>query len=162
MVAAILGKQAGGYRTMPDADLEIRMAVYRYFAENGRSPALEEMGDIVGQPPEAVREAYERLYARRLLVPSRDRRTIRMAPPFSGVETQHRVHVGERQYYGNCAWDAFGVIAALGGRGRVESRCEATGEPLLLSLTPAGPNESSWRFHVVVPAAQWWDDIVFT
>jgi len=56
----------------------------------------------------------------------------------------------------------FGVIAALGGYGRVESRCEATGEPLILSLTPSGPNDSSWRFHVVVPAAQWWDDIAFT
>jgi hypothetical protein len=147
---------------MPDSDLEIRLAVYRFFAENARSPALEEMCDIVGQSPEDVQDAYQRLRARRLLVPSSDRRSIRMAPPFSGVETQHRVQVGERQYYGNCAWDAFGVIAALGGHGRVESRCEATGEPLILSLTPSGPNDSSWRFHVVVPAAQWWNDIVFT
>jgi hypothetical protein len=120
------------------------------------------MCEIVGQPSETVQDAYHRLRARRLLVPSADGRSIRMAPPFSGVETQHRVHVGERQYYGNCAWDAFGVIAALGGYGRVESRCEATGEPLILSLTPSGPNDSSWRFHVVVPAAQWWDDIAFT
>jgi len=147
---------------MPDSDLEIRQAVYRYLAENGRSPALEEMCDIVGQPPQEIQDAYQRLRARRLLVPSADGRSIRMAPPFSGVETQHRVYVGERQYYGNCAWDAFGVIAALGGHGRVESRCEATGEPLILSLTPSGPNDSSWRFHVVVPAAQWWNDIVFT
>ena len=147
---------------MRDADLEIRMAVYRYFAENGRSPDLEEVAGVVGQSQEEVREAYQRLFARRLLVPSSDRQSIRMAPPFSGVETQHRVHVGEQLYYGNCAWDAFGVIAALRGTGRVESRCEATGDPLLLSLTPSGPGESSWRFHVVVPAAQWWNDIVFT
>ena len=147
---------------MSDSDLEIRLAVYRYFAENGRSPALEEMCDIAGQPSEKVQDAYQRLRARRLLVPSADGRSIRMAPPLSGVETQHRVHVGGRPYYGNCAWDAFGVIAALGGHGRVESRCEATGEPLILSLTPSGPNDSSWRFHVVVPAAQWWDDIVFS
>ena len=95
---------------MSDSDLEIRLAVYRYFAENARSPTLEETCDIVGQPSEEVQDAYQRLRARRLLVPSADGRSIRMAPPFSGVETQHRVHVGERQYYGNCAWDAFGVI----------------------------------------------------
>jgi hypothetical protein len=147
---------------MPDSDLEIRLAVYRYFADNARSPVLEEMCDIVGLSPEEVQDAYQRLRARRLLVPSSDGRSIQMAPPFSGVETQHRVYVGERQYYGNCAWDAFGVIAALGGHGRVESRCEATYEPLMLSLAPSGPSDSSWRFHVVVPAAQWWNDIVFT
>jgi hypothetical protein len=147
---------------MPDSDLEIRMAVYRYFAESGRSPALEEMCNITEQSPEEVQNAYQRLYTRRLLVPSADGRSIQMAPPFSGVETQHRIHVGERLYYGNCAWDAFGVVAALGGHGRVESRCEASGEPLIPSLTPSGPSDSSWRFHVVVPAAQWWNDIVFT
>ena len=147
---------------MPDSDLEIRLAVYRYFAESARSPTLEELSAIVGQPPEEVQSAYQRLRAQRLLVPSSDGRLIRMAPPFSGVETQHRVHVGERQYHGNCAWDAFGVIAAMGGHGRVESRCEATGDPLILSLTPSGPGHSSWRFHVTVPAARWWNDIVFT
>jgi hypothetical protein len=147
---------------MPDTDLEIRMAVYRFFAENARSPTLDEMSEIVGESPEEVQNAYQRLYTRRLLVPTSDGRSIRMAPPFSGVETQHQVHVGELQYYGNCAWDAFGVVAALGGHGRVESRCEASGEVLILSLTPSGPSESLWRFHVVVPAAQWWNDIVFT
>jgi Alkylmercury lyase len=147
---------------MTDSDLGIRMAVYRYFAENRRSPALEEMCDIAGQSSDAIQDAYQRLYARRMLVPCSDGRSIRMAPPFSGVETQHRVHVRERQYYGNCAWDAFGVIAALGRYGRVESRCEETAEPLILSLRPSGPSESSWRFHVVVPTAQWWKDIVFT
>jgi hypothetical protein len=147
---------------MPDSDLDLRMAVYRYFAENAKSPSLEDMCNITGQSSEEVQNAYQRLHSRRLLVPSSDGQWIQMAPPFSGVETQHRVKVGERQYYGNCAWDAFGVVAALGSRGRVESRCEASGEPLILSLTPSGPGDSSWRFHVVVPAAQWWNDIVFT
>jgi hypothetical protein len=147
---------------MPDSDLDIRMAVYRWFAKNARSPNLEDVCDTVGQSPEAVLGAYQRLRARRRLVPSSDGRSIRMAPPFSGVETQHRVYVAGQQYYGNCAWDAFGAVAALGGHGRVESRCEASGEPLILPLVPSGPSDSSWRFHVVVPAAHWWNDIVFT
>jgi hypothetical protein len=25
-----------------------------------------------------------------------------------------------------------------------------------------GPERSTWLFHCLVPAAKWWDDIVFT
>jgi len=35
-------------------------------------------------------------------------------------------------------------------------------EPLALHLTPSGPPPSNWRFHCVVPASDWWNNIVFT
>ncbi len=85
-----------------------------------------------------------------------------MAPPFSGVPTQHRATIGGTEYAANCAWDAFGVVAALGGTGEVTSRCEETLVPLVLHLTPDGPPSSEWLFHCVVPAVDWWNDIVFT
>jgi hypothetical protein len=145
-----------------DFDLKLRLAVYRHFADTGRSPALAEMARIMGSGQQEIRDAYQRLYARRMLVPDPDSDSIHMAPPFSGVATQHRVIVAGKSYFANCAWDAFGVVSALGGSGQVDSRCEQTHEPLRLHLTPAGPVPSDWRFHSVVPAAKWWDDIVFT
>jgi hypothetical protein len=66
------------------------------------------------------------------------------------------------EYAANCAWDSFGIVAALGGSGQVSSRCEQTREPLALPLTADGPPASPWLFHCVVPAAKWWNDIVFT
>jgi Alkylmercury lyase len=143
-------------------DLKLRLAVYRYFADKGGSPTLREMSDSLGVQSEEIRQGYKRLHAQRLLVPSEDGESIRMAPPFSGVETQHRVHVSGRAYFANCAWDSFGIVAALGGTGTVSSRCESSRDPLFLSITPSGPPPSSWLFHVVVPAASWWEDIVFT
>jgi hypothetical protein len=143
-------------------DLALRTAVYRHFAATGRSPTLEAMGAAVGATGEQVQDGYRRLYARRMLVPAGDFASIRMAPPFSGIPTQHRAKVKGMEYFANCAWDAFGVVAALGGTGDVLSRCEHTLEPLALHLTPAGPPASGWRFHCVVPAAKWWNDIVFT
>lgn len=143
-------------------DLALRTAVYRHFAATGGSPTLEAMRHAVGGTSEQVSDGYRRLYAKRMLVPAGDLQSIRMAPPFSGVPTQHRATVNGTEYYANCAWDAFGVVAALGGTGGVLSRCEQTLDPLVLRLTPEGPPASAWRFHCVVPAAKWWNDIVFT
>jgi Alkylmercury lyase len=143
-------------------DLTLRTAVYRHFASTGQSPTLDAMHEAIGAMPEQLTDGYRRLYAKRMLVPTADFASIRMAPPFSGVPTQHRVTVDGRDYFANCAWDAFGVVSALGGTGDVMSRCEQTHEPLVLHLTPEGPPPSAWLFHCVVPASGWWNDIVFT
>jgi hypothetical protein len=148
---------------MADAfDLELQMAVYRHFVFTGASPTLAVMRARLGAADDEITEGYRRLYARRLLVPAEDFASIRMAPPFSGVPTQHKAVVNGASYFANCAWDAFGVVSALGGTGEVFSRCECTFEPLTLHLTPEGPSISPWLFHCPVPAARWWQDIVFT
>jgi len=91
-----------------------------------------------------------------------DGASIRMAPPFSGVPTQNRVTAAGVSYYANCAWDALGIPAALHKPATVHSRCEQSLEPLELTVSDERPGPSDWRFHCVVPASQWWDDIVFT
>lgn len=85
-----------------------------------------------------------------------------MASPFSGVPTQHVIVSNDVQYFANCAWDALGVVAALRRPSVVYSRCEQSGEPLRLAADSDRPEPSDWLFHVHVPAARWWDDIVFT
>ena len=105
---------------------------------------------------------YVRLRAQRVLVLEPDGVSIRMAPPFSGVPTQHVVIVDQKKYFANCAWDSFGIPAALHRPGRVHSRCEQSREPLSLEIGLEGPPPCSWLFHCLVPAAKWWDDIVFT
>jgi hypothetical protein len=146
-----------------DFDLLLRMAIYRHFAERAAAPTLDDMAAEAARPREEIKEAYRRLYAKRLLVPMPDGEAIRMAPPFSGIETQHRVRANGKEYFANCAWDSFGVAAALRAEGEVVSRCEQTREPLRVSLQgQAGPPLSEWRFHVAVPAVHWWRDIVYT
>src|SRR5262252_4023059 len=127
-----------------DFDLILRTAVYHHFAATGQSPTLEAMRKATGAANEEVRDGYRRLYARRMLVPADDFTSIRMAPPFSGVATQHRVTVNAQPYFANCAWDAFGIVSALGGTGDVASRCEQTLDALELHLTPDGPPPSGW------------------
>ncbi len=145
-----------------DFETQVKVAIYRYFAETGVQPTPADVAESVGTDIERVLGAYPRLRAQRVLALEADGTSIRMAPPFSGVPTQHTVMVGGRQYFANCAWDALGVIAALHQPGVVHSRCEQSGEPLHLQVSLDGPEPTTWLFHCLVPAARWWEDIVFT
>jgi hypothetical protein len=159
---------------MSAGDLDVKLAVYRHFAQMARRPTPEEISARTGVPAADVPAAYARLRAQRVLVLEEDGISIRMAPPFSGIPTQHVAVVAQKRYFANCAWDVFGIIAALtprgteiaalGGAGAVESRCEQTLEPLRLRVGPNGLESppSGWLFHCAVPAAHWWDDIVLT
>jgi hypothetical protein len=145
-----------------DLDTEIKLAIYTHFAETGRKPSPEDVAKRAGTGVANALGAYPRLRAQRVLVLEADGASIRMAPPFSGIPTQHRVDVGHVHYFANCAWDALAIPAALHRPGTVMSRCEQSGEPLHLEVGLEGPGPSDWLFHCLVPAARWWDDIVFT
>jgi hypothetical protein len=143
-------------------DTQVKLAVYHHFAETGRRPSPDEVAERVGSDVESVLDAYQRLRAQRLLVLEADGSSIRMASPFSGVPTQHIVEADGIQYFANCAWDALGIPAALQKAATVHSRCAQSGEPFHLNVGIDGPAPSDWLFHCLVPAAKWWDDIVFT
>lgn len=145
-----------------DFDTRVKLAVYHTFAETGRAPSSAEVAERFGADVENVLVAYQRLRVQRLLVLEADGESIRMAPPFSGVPTQHVVESNGMRYFANCAWDALGVIAALQRPGTVHSRCEQSGESFQLEVDLQGPEPSDWIFHCLVPAAKWWNDIIFT
>ena len=143
-------------------DTQVKLAIYDYFARVGRGPSPHEIAEHVHSDVKAVIDSYARLRAQRLLVLEADGISIRMAPPFSGIPTQHRVESRGIQYFANCAWDALGIPAALHRPSMIHSRCEQSGEPFDLPVDLQGPEPSDWLFHCLVPAAKWWEDIVFT
>ena len=142
---------------MTDADIGIRNRTYARFVELGRAPLPEEVG-----PRDEVLGAWRRLHDAHALVLDEARTAIRMANPFSAVPTAYRVEAGGRRWYGNCAWDAFGILAALDVDGRIESSCIDCGEPIAVEVRGGLPDDETLLFHCLVPAAAWWDDIVFT
>jgi hypothetical protein len=85
-----------------------------------------------------------------------------MANPFSAIPTPYRVLAQDRSWYANCAWDAFGICAALGVDGSVESACPDCREPYRVEVRDHRIDRPDLLFHVLVPAVRWWDDIVFT
>lgn len=143
-------------------DLAVQLSVYGHFVKESKRPSVNETASDVDASPDAVREAFNRLASRRLLVLEADGESIRMAPPFSGVPTQHVAEVEGREYFANCAWDVLGIVAALGGKGSIRSRCEHSFDPFALGVRSGALTGSAWLFHCLIPAVRWWDDIVHT
>jgi hypothetical protein len=121
------------------SDLELRRAIYRSFAEKGRAPAdldPETLQRLAGQHAVVLDEAGRIVFSN----------------PFSSRPTGYRAVVRGRSRDATCAWDAFGVVAALGAEGKV--------------VSPVGdfdvPGPSGAVAHFLVPAARWYDDLAFT
>lgn len=143
-------------------DTRVKLAIYAHFAETGRGPSPDEAAGRTGSDVKHILDSYQRLRGQRMLVLEQDGESIRMAPPFSGVPTPHIVEAEGVRYFANCAWDSLGIPAALHKPAIVYSRCAQSGEPFDLEVGLQGPQPSDWLFHCLVPAAKWWDDIVFT
>jgi hypothetical protein len=89
--------------------MQTKLAIYRHFAETGQRPSLEVVAERVGSDVSSVRETFFRLRAQRVLALEADGESIRMAPPFSDVPTQHFIIVDNRNYFANCADTDKGV-----------------------------------------------------
>jgi hypothetical protein len=144
------------------ADVRLRNVTYRSFVDLGRAPAAAEVASALRVSVEEVEEGWRRLHDAHALVLERSTPALRMANPFSAVATEHRVRAAGRWWYANCAWDAFGICAALGADGLIQTSCVDCGEQIEVEVRDARPSDDSLLFHCLVPAERWWDDIVFT
>ena len=151
-----------GASPLTDFDWALRTFIYRSFAESGRAPVLGAMAAAAGGTEHQVRSSLQRLFEAHEIAPTSNGDGVWMANPFSAVPTDYVVETPDMTCYANCAWDALGIPSALKREGVVRSRCEQSREPLVLHVGLDGPVASDWLFHCLVPAAQWWDDIVFT
>jgi hypothetical protein len=147
---------------MDELDLAVRNFLYRRFVGLGRAPQVEEVGAELGLSQDDVETALRRLHDAHALVLERDALEIRMLNPFSCVPSAWRVHAAGHTWYSNCAWDSFGVCAALHADGRIETSCADCGEPIEVGVRDGAAVPDQYLFHVLVPATHWWDDIVFT
>jgi hypothetical protein len=147
--------------TVTPEDLAIRNATYRLFAELGRAPTVDEVAAVAGEWSESVGNAWRRLHDAHALVLDGEGR-LRMANPFSAVETPHQVEASGRTWYANCGWDAFGIGVVLRTASTVHTTCADCGEALDIAVRDFRPTTDDAVFHVLVPAREWWTDIGYT
>ena len=146
-----------------ELETKVKLTIYDLTAETGRVPNSLEVARKIGINEADVLDAFARLRVKRLLVPEPgDSSRIRMAPPFSGVATAFPVEANGKRYYANCVWDAYGIAAALHADAIIPAADGHTGEPLTLEVKRHQPVLHPYVAHFAVPAAHWWDDIVFT
>ncbi len=146
---------------MDAADIDLRRATYRRFVELGRAPTPAELAAATGMAASAVREGWRRLHDAHALVLDA-RGEIAMANPFAARPTPFVVETGDRSWYANCAWDAFGIGAALDVDSVIHSACADCGEPVDITVRDGRPDRADLVFHVLVPAVSWWEDIGYT
>ena len=139
-------------------DPDVRLAVMRGFVDDGRPPSPDELAGSLGVAQIEIEAALHRLADAHVLVLAPGTPFVWMAAPFSAIPTTSRVSSGDRTWWGNCIWDALGVLATLGADGRVSTTCPDCAEPLGLDV--AGDRvRGEGVVHYAVPAARWWDDI---
>lgn len=145
-----------------DFDIRVKLEIYHAIANTGKAPTIAQIAAKLNSPTTVIREAFQRLFAKRLLVLEPDTFEIRMAPPFSAVPTPFAVAAGGKSYFANCVWDAYGIAAALHQDVDVTTSCGCCGEPMTLAVRESTPVQTPGIAHFAVPAAHWWDDIVYT
>ena len=146
-----------------DFDTRVKLALYEITAETGRVPNSSAVSQKIDIDESEVVAAFGRLHAKRLLLPEPDDPSrVRMAPPFSGIATAFPVEANGRNYFANCVWDAYGIAAALHCDAVSRASDGHTGEPLTLEVKNGQPVLKPYVAHFAVPAAHWWDNLIFT
>lgn len=143
-------------------DLSVRRAVLETFAR-GDVPLRASIASTLGLGVDTVVASYRALSAAHVIVPDPSTGEVWMAMPFSAAPTEFRVVVGDRAVWANCAWDAFGVAAALGADVAFVTRCPESNAPIRAGVRHGRAFADAGAVaHIAVPAARWWDDIGYT
>ena len=97
--------------SMPDEtidDEDVRVAVYRRYAETGLEPTVAWLAGELGTNEEAVRTRLRRLAEQRHVVLGPDDRIL-MAHPFASIPMGFAVMGDHTLWWGGCAWDSFAL-----------------------------------------------------
>jgi hypothetical protein len=142
-------------------DDEVRRYVYDHVMKEGLPPTIAEAASTLSVTPDDVKASFQRLADEHILVLQRSSGEILMANPFSAVPTPFLVRAGDRSWYGNCVWDATGIPATLGQDAAIEASCGCCGTAMHLRVVNGSLEDAPGIVHFAIPAAHWWDDIVF-
>jgi len=136
-------------------DEDLRLAIYRSFAETGAAPALPHDADTGA--------ALERLAAARHIVLDDDLRIV-MAHPFASIPLGFAVMGRTTLWWGGCAWDAFAVPHLVDREPEVlvSTRCPACGAPHAWVVDRDAAPPGDQVAHFLTPTAHMWDDVVHT
>jgi len=145
-----------------DLDARLRHHIYTTTTASGRPPTSAELGERSGASANDVRASLDRLAAGRIVVLQAGNGEILMAPPFSAVPTPFVVRTPAHSSFANCAWDAMGVPVMLDQPAQIVSSCGCCGAAIALDVTPDASPHPGPLMHFAIPAARWWQDLVFT
>lgn len=141
---------------------DVRLHIYERFVEEGRPPSVAGTAAALGIGRSETEAAFRALEQAHVIVLAPGTTDVWMANPFSAVPTAFPVETEHGAYFGNCIWDALGIVAMLGGSGCVSTQCPDCGEQIELTVRDRRLEPLDAVVHYAVPAARWWQNIGYT
>jgi hypothetical protein len=138
----------------------LRASIYAGFRDRSTPPSIEALSTVLEASREEVAAGLRALAEEHCVVFVPGTGSIWMAHPFSGVETDFVVGIGDRRWFANCVWDGFSILA-LFGDGALDTHSPATGRPLRFEVVD-GAVSGPGIVHFLVPPRSFWDDIGYT
>ncbi|MGC0416609.1 organomercurial lyase [Embleya sp. AB8] len=137
---------------------QLRLAVYRGFADTGRAPSNAELAATLGVSELTVRAGLWALHEQRHIVLRDD--AIVLAHPFSSVPLGFSVMGRRTLWWGGCAWDSFALPHLVGEEVLVATRCPGCDRALAWNVGTEQPPKGDEVAHFLVPITMLWDDVV--
>jgi hypothetical protein len=144
-------------------DEDIRVAVYRRFAETGLEPTVDWLATELARDEQEIRLALRRLADQRhVALDERDR--ILMAHPFTSVPMGFAVMGDHTLWWGGCAWDSFALPHLVPGEPKVlvSTTCPNCRRALAWTVGREKAPPGTEVAHFLTPAAHMWDDVLHT
>lgn len=116
---------------LPESLRQLHQSILRHYLENGRAPAVSEIG-YAGD----LESAIQRLATEKLIVLGKSG-AIYGAYPFVDEEREFRVVSDYAAAYAMCAFDALAVSSMFALPTRIESRCRISGCSILIEQNGA-------------------------
>lgn len=148
---------------LPPVLAAVRRSVFASFAADGQAPSPAAIAHQLGHPVGEILDALRSLHDGHHLVLVAAGDAVRMAHPFSASPMGFVVLAArdDRMWWGGCAWDSFGIVAAVGEELEIRTRCPHCERPLAFRSAPEIP-PPGLTVRVPRPAAEWWEDVVGT
>ena len=144
-------------------DRAVRWRIFGGLRDTAEVPTSFAIAEGIGIGIGDVEASLRRLHEAHVLVLYEGTTEVRMALPFAARATPFAVHVGNRRWWANCAWDAYAIPAALGAdEAEIATECPDCGDPMHLEIRRGDAVSADALVHFLLPASRWWDDIVFT
>ena len=143
---------------------QVRHFVYQHFVDTTHPPSVDETAKNFNITNEEASDLYLELHNRHAFFLDLETLNIRMANPFSGIPTDFKVHVNEKTYFANCAWDMLGIPAALHTDAIIEAKFTESNENVEIQIQNGKLRITDYALliHFPLPFSRWYDDLVFT
>ncbi|QXJ24290.1 hypothetical protein AGRA3207_005581 [Actinomadura graeca] len=142
---------------------DVRLAIYRGFAEEGSALRPGEIAAHLGITADEVRRAMRALHASRdIVLDAEDGDRVVLAHPFTSVPLGFSVMGRDTLWWGGCAWDSFAMPHLLPDEPEVlvATRCPACGTAHAWAVGRDAPPSGGQVAHFLTPVQRVWDDVV--